>query len=141
MPRSIKYNIFTTTELQQQRITGDDCTFVELDETDECVLKRQLVREEVANTQLVTCYSTTLSTGESLRAKVQATADAIAIRGYFTVSLIQTVSKEFYYRTLVITDKKIIMCDEDHLHWPPPLSMTVTPYHQQNTSVASRAAY
>ena len=124
---NIKYNIFTTTELQQQRITGDDCTFVELDETDECVLKRQLVQEEVADSQLATCYSTTLSTGESLLVKIHATADAITIRGYFTVSLIQTVSKEFYCRTLVITDEKIIMCDEDHLHWPPPLSMTVIP--------------
>ena len=124
---SIKYNIFTTTELQQQRITGDDCTFVELDEMDECVLKRQLVQEEVVDSQLATCYSTTLSTGESLQAKIHATADAITIRGYFTVSMIQAVSKEFYYRTLVITDERIIMCDEDHLHWPPPLSMTVIP--------------
>ena len=124
---SIKYNIFTTTELQQQRITGDDCTFVELDEMDECVLKRQLVQEEVVDSQLATCYSTTLSTGESLQPKIHATADAITIRGYFTVSMIQAVSKEFYYRTLVITDERIIMCDEDYLHWPPPLSMTVIP--------------
>jgi len=54
----IKYSIFTTTELQQHRITGDGCTFVELDELDEGVLKTQLVQEEVVNSQLVASYST-----------------------------------------------------------------------------------
>ena len=123
----IKYTIFTTAELQQHRITGDDCTFVGLDEFDEGVLKTQLVQEEVVNSQLAACYSTTSSTEESLQAKVLATADSITIRGCFVVSLMQTVTEKFYCRTLVVTDKKIIMCDEDHLHWPPPLSMTVTP--------------
>lgn len=123
----IKYDIFTTTELQQQRITGDSCTFFELDEIDENILKRQLVQEEVVDSQMTTSYSTTLSTEETLQMEILATANAISIRGYFIVSLVKTVSNEFYYRTLVITDEKIIMCDEDHLHWPPPLSMTVTP--------------
>lgn len=123
----IQYNTFTTTELLQQRITGDNCTFVELDEMDESVLKRQLVQEEVVDSQLAAYYSTALSTEESLQTKVLATADAITVRGYFTISMIQTTSNDFYYRTLIITGEKIIMCDEDHLHWPPPLSMTVTP--------------
>ena len=123
----IKYNVFTTTELQQQRITGDDCTFVELDEVDESALKTQLVQEEVVDSQLATCYSTTSSTGETLQTKILATADTTTVHGYFIVSLMQTVDEQFYYRTLVITDKKMIMCDEDHLHWPPPLSMTVVP--------------
>jgi len=124
---NIIYNIFTTTELQQQRITGDCCTFIVLDEMDESVLKRQLVQEEVVDSQLTTSYSITLSTEEKLQTKILATADTVTVRGYFIVSLMQAVSKEFCYRTLVITNEKIIMCDEDHLHWPPPLSMNVTP--------------
>ena len=123
----IKYNVFTTTELQQQRITGDDCTFVELDDVDESALKRQLVQEEVVDSQLATCYSTTSSTGENLQMEILATADTITVHGYFVVSLMHTVNEQFYCRTLVITGKKMIMCDEDHLHWPPPLSMTVVP--------------
>ena len=124
---NIKYNVFTTTELEQQRITGDDCTFVVLDEVDESALKTQLVQEEVVDSQLATCYSTISSTGESLQTKILATADTTTVHGYFIVSLMQMVNEQFYYRTLIITDKKIIMCDEDHLHWPPPLSMTVIP--------------
>ena len=123
----IKYNVFTTAELQQQRITGDDCTFVELDEVDESALKTQLVQEEVIDSQLATCYSTTSSTGESLQTKILAAADTTTVHGYFIVSLMQIVNEQFCYRTLIITDKKIIMCDEDHLHCPPPLSMTFIP--------------
>jgi len=126
----VKYTIYTSAELQKSRITGDICSIVVLDETDECILKRQLVQEDVIDQlslQHATSYSTTLSPEESIQAKVIATAATTRVHGYFCVSLLQEGSTDFFCRTLVITDEKLFMCDEDHLCWPPPLSMNVIP--------------
>lgn len=126
----VKYNVYTSTELQKNHITGDVCSIIMLDEVDEFVLKKQLVQEDVVDqlsSQQATSYSTTQSTEESIQAKVISTAAATKILGYFCVSLMQEGGTKFCYRTLVITDEKLFMCDEDHLCWPPPLSMNVTP--------------
>jgi len=126
----VKYNVYTSAELQKNRITGDICSIIVLDETDERVLKRQLVQEDVIDqlsSQHASSYSTTLSPEENIQEKVIATAASTRVCGYFCVSLLQEGGTEFCYRTLVVTDEKLFMCDEDHLCWPPPLSMNVTP--------------
>ena len=126
----VKYNVYTSTELQKNRIIGDVCSIIVLDETDECVLKRQLVQEDVIDqlsSQHATSYSTTLSPEESIQANIITTAAATNVCAYLCVSVLQEGGTEFCHRTLVITDEKLFMCDEDHLCWPPPLSMNVTP--------------